>query len=298
MKQTRAVRNWFVSVAAIATAAIVAAAIPSTATAAPPVFEKDVLPIFTRYCFNCHGKSSPQLGLDLRSARLTMRGSQNGPVVVPGSLERSLLWQKVSTREMPLKLFKLKLSDAEIETIRDWIEGGAPSSEPAELPADVRDQFTRFEKEIRPILAERCISCHGEEDPEAELDLRTLESLVRGSISGPVIVEGFSDKSVLIRKVSSRAMPPPDSGKPLTPAEIRTITRWIDRGRFADFVNVEPRRIPADRSTESPTVTNEDRQFWAFQKPLAVAPPEVTATHRIRTPVDHFILARLKPSSS
>ena len=54
---------------------IVGLAIP--AFAEDPVFEKDVLPIFTKYCFNCHGKSSPQLGLDLRSARLTMRGSQN-----------------------------------------------------------------------------------------------------------------------------------------------------------------------------------------------------------------------------
>jgi len=52
-----------------------------------PVFETDVLPIFTRYCFNCHGKSSPQLGLDLRSARQVLRGSQNGPVIVKGSLE-------------------------------------------------------------------------------------------------------------------------------------------------------------------------------------------------------------------
>ena len=50
-----------------------------------PVFEKDILPIFTRYCFNCHGKRSPQFGLDLRTARLTMRGSQNGPVIVKGS---------------------------------------------------------------------------------------------------------------------------------------------------------------------------------------------------------------------
>ena len=272
----------------------VAVSIAPTAPAAEkPVFEKDVLPIFTRYCFNCHGKSSPQLGLDLRSARLTMRGSQNGPVIVKGSLEKSLLWKKVSTREMPLALFKLKLSDAEIETVRRWIETGAASSEPAELPADVQEQFTRFEKEIRPILAKRCATCHGADDPEAELDLRTLESLVRGSKSGPVIVEGFSEKSVLIRKVSSRAMPPPDSGKPLRPAEIRAITRWIDKGRFADFVDVKSRREQTD-SSETSTISDKDRQFWAFRKPVAVTPPAVSETYRIRTPVDRFVLAKLE----
>ena len=254
-----------------------------------PVFEKDVLPIFTRHCFNCHGKSSPQLGLDLRSARLTMRGSQNGPVIVPGAPEESLLWKKVSTREMPLELFALKLSDAEIDTIRQWIAAGAPS-EPAALPPDVQAQFAHFKNEVRPILVERCVECHGGSDPEADLDLRSLESLVRGSQSGPVIVEGFSDKSVLIRKVSSHAMPPPDSGEPLTSSEIRTITQWIDRGRFADFVDVD-RRLKGEATA---TVTDEDRRFWAFQQPVAAPLPAVRATDRIRTPIDRFILAKLE----
>ena len=277
-------------------AAVVAATMTAPVTAADrPVFEKDVLPIFTKYCFNCHGKSSPQLGLDLRSARLTLRGSQNGAVIVAGSPEKSLLWQKVSSREMPLAQFKLKLSDTEIETVRKWIETGA-HAEPAKLPADVQAQFTRFDEDIRPILTKRCVSCHGEDDPEGDLDLRSLESLVRGSKSGPVIVEGFSDKSVLIRKVASRQMPPADSGKPLTVAEIRTITKWIDKGRFVDFVDVEPRRSAGTDSTSPGVVTAEDREFWAFQQPVAAAPPDVTATNRVRSPIDQFVLAKLEAS--
>ena len=267
-------------------------AAPSTA-AEGPGFEQDVLPIFTKYCFNCHGKSSPQLGLDLRSARLTLRGSQNGAVIVPGSPEKSLLWKKMSTREMPLAQFKLTPSDAEIETVRKWIEAGA-RSQAVKLPADVQAQLARFEKDIRPILMKRCVSCHGEDDPEAELDLRSIESLVRGSRSGPVIVEGFSDKSVLIRKVAGKTMPPPDSGEVLTADEIRTITRWIDKGRFIDFVDVMPHRKPATESSESSTVSYADRKFWAFQKPVSVAPPEVKADHRIRTDVDRFVLAKLE----
>lgn len=289
MIQAPTVRKWIGSVVAMTVT------FASAATAAEqPVFEKDILPIFTRYCFNCHGKSSPQLGLDLRNAHLTMRGSQNGPVVVRGSLEASLLWQKVSTREMPLELFKLKLSDAEIETIRRWIESGAASNEPTELPTDVQEQFTHFEREIRPILAERCVTCHGADDPEAGLSLLSLESLVRGSQKGPVIVEGFSEKSILIRKVSSRAMPPPESGEPLSSAEIFAITRWIDKGRFADFVNVEPRPEQQVDSSDSATITDKDRQFWAFQQPVADAPPKVNATDRVRTPIDSFVLAQLE----
>jgi hypothetical protein len=123
------------------------------------------------------------------------------------------------------------------------------------------------------------------------LDLSSLESLVRGSQSGPVIVEGFSDKSILIRKVSSRIMPPPESDEPLTAAQIRTFTRWIDQGRFADFVDVKPYRR---QTTDSSAISDEDRQFWAFQKPVAASLPEVSAVNRVRTPIDSFVLAKLE----
>ncbi|MFN0195997.1 MAG: PSD1 and planctomycete cytochrome C domain-containing protein, partial [Planctomycetaceae bacterium] len=258
-----------------------------------PVFEKDVLPIFTRYCFNCHGKSSPQLGLDLRTARQTLKGSQNGPVLVKGSLEKSLLWEKLSKREMPLAIFKLKLADAEIEIVRKWILAGAPSSEPTELPADVQAQLDRFEKEILPILHERCVECHGKDAPEADLDLRSLASLLQGSKRGPVIVEGFSDKSVMVRKISSKAMPPQDAGEPLSSDQIGSITRWIDQGRFADFVDINPDEASSAVSAAD-EITDEDRQFWAYQKPKAIQPPDVMATERIRTPIDQFVLARLE----
>src|SRR6185295_6994025 len=116
-----------------------------------------------------------------------------------------------------------------------------------------------------------------------------------GSKRGPVIVEGFSDKSVLIRKVSSKAMPPPDAGQPLSPDEISSLTRWIDRGRFADFVDANP--DDADQAApQADEITDEDRQFWAFQKPVATQPPNVVATVRVRTPIDQFVLARLEAS--
>ena len=75
------------------------AAFPVALTSASDqlVFENDVLPIFRRYCFACHGNSAPQVGLDLRTAKRAMRGSQNGIVIVPGSPQKSLLWNKIST---------------------------------------------------------------------------------------------------------------------------------------------------------------------------------------------------------
>ena len=86
-----------------------------------------------------------------------------------------------------------------------------------------------------------------------------------------------------------RAIP----GSRWVPREVRTITRWIDKGRFADFVTVTRRGRPKSAAAKS-TVSAKDRQFWAFQKPVAKLPPNVKGTDRVRTPIDRFVLAGLE----
>src|SRR5262245_31623674 len=176
-------------------------AICARAESSAPVFEKDILPIFTEYCFTCHGQSSPKLGLDLRSAATTLRGSHNGPVIVKGSPEQSLLFQKVSARVMPPAIYGQKVPDSHIETLKRWIAAGAPSDQASgETNKEATEQRARFEKEILPIFTARCVQCHGQGKLMAGLDLRTAASALKGSNSGPIIVEGFSDRSLLIRK--------------------------------------------------------------------------------------------------
>src|SRR5215813_2740420 len=94
---------------------------PVWADTAGPRFEKDVLPIFTQYCFTCHGQSSPKQGLDLRTAASTLKGSFNGPVIVKGSPDQSLLFQKVSAHAMPPPAYNQKLPESCIDTIKQWI---------------------------------------------------------------------------------------------------------------------------------------------------------------------------------
>src|SRR5258708_39866656 len=100
------------------------------AAADEPRFEKDVLPILTNYCFTCHGQSSPKLGLDLRTAASALKGSHNGPVIVKGDPEHSLLWRKVTSREMPPAIYGQKIPDADLDIIKRWIAAGAPSDQP------------------------------------------------------------------------------------------------------------------------------------------------------------------------
>ena len=264
-------------------------------TAGTPVFEQDVLPIFSTYCFTCHGKSSPELGMDLRTAASVLRGSHNGPVIEKGSPDNSRLFQLVSKHLMPPPAFKSTVPDREVETIRRWIETGAHSSQAeGEIPEAARRQISRFEKEIQPIFNARCTACHSGETPQSGLDLTSLAAALKGGKHGPVISEGFSDKSILIRQLQSGVMPPAGAGGPIKKAELELIREWIDAGNFADYVAVEN---PLDRDfteAEAPGVTAEDRQYWAFRKPLAAREPKVNNKGRVRTPIDSFILSALE----
>ena len=274
---------------------ILAAAVANGATAAddPPIFEKDVQPILSAYCLTCHGKSSPEQGVDLRTARTVLRGGFNGPVVKRGSPDESLLYQKLSQGKMPPRAFKSQVPEADVETIRRWIEAGALTEQGDDLPEQARLQIARFEEEIQPLLSERCTACHGGTSPQSGLDLRTLASTLRGGQHGPVVLEGFSEKSILVRQLVNGVMPPQGASEALSDAEIDLIRDWIDEGHFSDYVDLGN---PFDRpftEAEAPPVTESDRQHWAFQAPLDSDPPEVGDRGMVRTPIDAFLLDRL-----
>ncbi len=250
--------------------------------AGTPVYEKDVLPIFTRYCFTCHGQSSPKLGLDLRTGASALRGSHNGPVIVKGKLDDSLLWKKVSTRQMPPAVYGQKIPDADIEVVKQWIEAGAPYDAPV-----------KANSQVPAVIQARCTGCHGAKASAAGLRLHTVADLLKGSANGPVVVEGFSDRSVLVRRVTSHNMPPKGAGEPLSAAEIASVREWIDRGEFTELVTANAADRPFS-AVEDPPITPEQRRFWAFQKPQPAPVPAVRAAQRVRTPIDAILLSKLE----
>src|SRR5262245_37374589 len=107
---------------------------------------------------------------------------------------------------MPPPAFKLKLTDPQIEIIKNWIQAGALHDESSQ--ADLQRETARFEKTVQPLLQARCVTCHGAQQPMAGLDLHTLASILKGSRNGPVIDEGAADKSLLLRKIVNGSMPP------------------------------------------------------------------------------------------
>jgi uncharacterized membrane protein len=86
-------------------------------------FANDVLPIIQSRCINCHGREQIEEGLVMLTYADIMAGSDNGPVVIPGDAEHSLLAELVSTQEMPKR--GPKLTPPQVQVIMYWINQGA-----------------------------------------------------------------------------------------------------------------------------------------------------------------------------
>ncbi len=147
-----------------------------------------------------------------------------------------------------------------------------------------------FEKQVRPILVERCIECHSTDESSGGLDLETRAGTQKGGDSGPAIIIGKPGESLLIAAVrytkQELQMPPK---QPISDAEIKVLERWIEAGA------PDPRN-DAIASAPKPTgMSVEDgREFWSFRPVADPMQPTVHDAAWIRSPVDSFVLAKLE----
>ena len=143
-----------------------------------------------------------------------------------------------------------------------------------------------FEKHVRPILKAHCFECHGEgEKLKGGLDLRLRRLLVQGGESGPAVIPGKHQQSLLYQRIVSGEMPP--GKKKLSGDEVALIGRWIASG--ARTAGPEPAELATGLH-----ITPEERAFWAFQPIRRPAVPSVKHSDRTRSPIDAFLLARLE----
>ena len=95
----------------------------------PLLFESDVRPILKAACFHCHGEAGEKKGkLDARLVRLLVEGGKSGPAIVPGAAEKSRLWERIASDEMPEG--EKKLTAEQKAVIRAWIDQGAKTARP------------------------------------------------------------------------------------------------------------------------------------------------------------------------
>ena len=150
-------------------------------------------------------------------------------------------------------------------------------------------QTTFFENKIRPVLADNCYKCHSTlaEKVKGSLLLDTREALLKGGESGPVIVPGDPDASLLIKAVRytdpDLQMP---KDKKLPDDEIANLEAWVKMGA------PDPRSATAQQRQWADDKTNH----WAWQPVKRVAVPEPSNPAWCQTPVDNFILAKLDAS--
>lgn len=86
-------------------------------------FANDVVPILQSRCWNCHGGDRTEEGLNLTTFAGILAGSENGPVIIPGDADNSLLAEQIVSQEMPKR--GPKLTPPQVQVILDWINQGA-----------------------------------------------------------------------------------------------------------------------------------------------------------------------------
>lgn len=142
-----------------------------------------------------------------------------------------------------------------------------------------------FEKKVRPILVERCYECHSSESGKSKggLLLDSRPAMLQGGDTGPVVVSGEPDRSLLIEAVryQKRELQMPPKGA-LPTEELRVLEEWVRRGA------PDPREQPAVAGVKPRAVNVEQgRQHWAFKSVQQVQPP--SGGH----PVDAFLEVKL-----
>jgi len=139
-----------------------------------------------------------------------------------------------------------------------------------------------FDRTVARLLAVRCLDCHSGNKPKGGLDLSARDRARRGGESGPAVVGGRLDSSLIWKRVADGEMPPK---QPLSAAEQAILKRWIlDGARWGTD--------PIDRFAYT-TSARAGTDWWSLQ-PLKDPRPPANNKHKWpRTNLDRFILARL-----
>jgi hypothetical protein len=217
-------------------------------------FTRDVAPFLVDACGRCH-VSGRKGDFQMASYQQLMQSAK----VSPGMGAMSELVEVILSGDMPPG--GGRVPPDRVGMLIKWIDAGAacdadptadltlvaraaaappaPVIAPASQPVALKPGDVSFASEVVPILLDQCVNCHGERDPESNLRMTSLESLVKGGRTGPAIVPGKSADSLLVKKIrgvgiEGQRMP---LGKaPLSDDQITMIAKWIDQGARIDLL--------------------------------------------------------------
>lgn len=141
-----------------------------------------------------------------------------------------------------------------------------------------------YMRDVVPILQKHCVECHGPTKQQSGLRVDAGQLLIKGGDSGPAVVPGKIDESLLIEAVTGAGFitQMPLEADPLSEAEIAVLKAWVAAGAGypADEVVVPAQRVTSDH--------------WSFQPIARPLPPLVENANWPRSPIDSFTLARME----
>lgn len=223
------------------------------AGAAGVSFAGDVAPFLVTHCGRCH-MAGRKGDFQMASFEQLMRSAK----VSPGMGRMSELVEVILSGEMPPGG---GVAPDDVAMLVRWIDAGAvcdgnPSADLMTVartaaapppppvvapprPVRLKPGDVSFASEVVPVLLAQCVNCHGEREPENNLGMTSLESLIRGGRAGAAVVPGKANDSLLVKKlrgigIDGQRMP---LGKPPLPEEqIALIAKWIDQGARIDLL--------------------------------------------------------------
>ena len=218
-----------------------------------PLTQHSIIPIMLRHCTPCHGFTRQEAALDLRTRASMVKGGKSGPALVPGDPSKSLMVQKIESREMPPKDLFLSgvtpLVPAETEKLKQWIAQGAPEgnvqpdvagTSPDPLVSDHERKFWAFQPPQPAAIPQ---VQHSDRVRNA-IDAFILQKLeAKGLTLSPE-----ADRLTLIRRVYFDL-----TGLPPTPAEVQA---------FLDDKNPEAYENLVDRLLASARYGERWGRFW------------------------------------
>lgn len=235
-------------------------------------FAKDILPVLEDRCIKCHGPEKQKGKLRLDTREFTVEH-----VVKPGDADGSELIERIILPPGHDDIMPPKgdpLTEKQVAAFKQWINEGAEWPEageavvvaqaetapeaaeekPAEVAAADGAGSVNFEKQIWPILNDRCVECHGPKKRKGRLRLDKKEFAMEH-----VIVPGNIDESELVTRIKlplddDDVMPP--EGEPLTKQQIELLTTWVSEGAFWPDDFVSPEEAARNRVDENAPALN------------------------------------------
>ncbi len=169
----------------------------------------------------------------------------------------------------------------------------ANAAAPEQQSQFTAEQIEFFESKIRPLLVAHCFDCHSTdaEEVEAGLYVDSRAGMIKGGESGPAVLAGNPNESLLIAAVNYEASEMPPDRK-LKPHQIDALTRWVEMGAPWPQVTSSP-GVPAASETDWDNLDwqRARQSHWAWQSAIRPEIPAVT-DERINNPIDNFVAAR------